>query len=109
MDSATKELVDILGELATLLENDGERHWSTWMRRARSRLENLDYSGVEYLLSAYGGMGSFDDFILGQTQIGDRLAWKDGQIERYDRLDKLRSVAWELAQRIKNAAADVRA
>ena len=101
MDSPTKELVGILGELAALLESDGDRHWSVWMLRAKSRLEELDYSGVEYLLSAYGGMGSFNDLILGQTQSSGQFAWKPGHIELNERLDKLRSGAWELAQRIK--------
>ena len=103
MDSATNELIDTLEELAKLLENDGDRHWSTWMRRAKSRLENLDYSGVDYLLSAYGGIGSCNDLILGQTQTGGQFTWKDGHIELNDRLDKLRSGAWDLAQRIKRS------
>lgn len=109
MDPATKELVDILGELSALLEKDGDTHWSTWMRRAMSRLKDLDYSGIEYLLSAYGGMGSFNDFVLGQTQLGGQPTWKSGHIELNDQLDKLRSGAWELAQRIKTGRSDVRA
>ena len=101
MDPPTRELVGILGELAALLESDGDRHWSVWMLRAKSRLEEADYSGVDYLLGAYGGMGSFNDLILGQTQSGGQFDWKPGYIELNDRLDKLRSRAWHLAQRIE--------
>jgi len=50
-----EELLKILDELIHLLESDGETHWSHWMRRSRDRLLNLDYSGIEKLLSAYGG------------------------------------------------------
>lgn len=102
MDSSTKELIHTLGELADLLETDGGRHWSAWMRRAQSLLNDSDYSGAEYLLSAYGGMGSFNDLILGQSQSNGQFAWKAGHIESNERLDKLRSKAWELAQRVKS-------
>jgi len=103
MDSGTKELIDVLGELITLLESDGNRHWSGWMQRAKSRLERLDYSGAEYLLSAYGGMGSFNDLILGQTQLNGQFAWKPAHVELNDRLDELRGKAWQLAQWVKKA------
>ncbi|KAF1725771.1 DUF6966 domain-containing protein [Pseudoxanthomonas japonensis] len=103
MDSSTKELITTLEELAMLLESDGDRHWSAWMRRAKSRLENLDYSGAEYLLSAYGGMGSFNDLILGQTQIDGQLAWKAGHIELNGRFDELRYKASGLARRIQKS------
>ncbi len=101
MDSSTKELIATLEELAMLLESDGDRHWSAWMRRAKSRLENLDYSGADYLLSAYGGMGSFNDLILGQTQINGQFAWKAGHIDLNDRFDELRYKASDLARRIQ--------
>ena len=101
MDPASKELMDTLHQLAELLERDGDRHWSAWMRRAQTRLEKSDSSGVDYLLSAYGGMGSFNDLILGQSSDAGRFAWKDGHIELNERLDKLRSTAWQQALQIK--------
>ena len=67
MTTKTQELLVTLEKLASLLSSDGERNWSAWMLRAKSQLENSDYSGVEYLLSAYGGMGSFNDFVAGQS------------------------------------------
>ncbi len=101
MDSTTQELIGTLNQLAELLESDGDRHWSSWVRRAQARLEKSDHSGVEYLLSAYGGMGSFNDLILGQSYGNGQSAWKNGHIELNERLDKLRSRAWELAQKVK--------
>ena len=101
MDSTAQELIGTLDQLAELLESDGDRHWISWVRRAQARLEKSDYSGVEYLLSASGGMGSFNDLILGQSYSNGQFAWKNGHIELNERLDKLRSMAWQLAQQIK--------
>jgi hypothetical protein len=84
-----------------LLEAEGETHWSQWMRTAKAKLENSDYSGVEYLLNAYGGMGSFNDLIICQRYQGGRLSWLPEGEDKNDRLDKLRSRAWELAEYIK--------
>jgi len=68
MGPKTQELVSVLEELTSLLESDGDSHWSNWMQKAKARLLNSDYSGVEYLLSAYGGMGSLNDLVLGQLR-----------------------------------------
>ncbi len=56
----TKALVQTLLELEKLLDDVGERHWSSWCAKARSRIEHSDFSGVEHWLSAYGGMGSIN-------------------------------------------------
>ena len=104
MDSSTKELIATLEELAMLLETHGDRHWSAWMRRAKSRLENLDFSGVDYLTSAYGGAGSFNDVILGQTQVDGMFSWKAGHIELSDQFYELRCRAYSLARRIQRSS-----
>ncbi|MCM3606418.1 hypothetical protein M4D49_13050 [Cupriavidus pauculus] len=101
MGPKTQELVEVLAKLAALLESDGEQHWRAWLLRAKARLENLDYSGVEYLLHAYGGMGSFNDFIAAQSSINGQFTWKPGYVELNDEIDALRSKAWELATDIK--------
>ncbi|MDN0083696.1 hypothetical protein QU487_13165 [Crenobacter sp. SG2305] len=59
------------------------------MLRAKGRLENSDYSGVEYLLDAYGGMGSFNDFVAGQTTVDGKFAWKPGYAELNNEIDAL--------------------
>lgn len=101
MGPKAAELVRVLDELVTILESDGEQHWRAWMLQAKARLEQADYSGVEYLLGAYGGMGSFNDLVLGQTLANGRFAWRAGHIELNERLGALRSKAWELAEAIK--------
>ena len=96
---ATKldELLEVLAEIIELLESDGEQHWSKWMRQSRARLVNSDYSGIKHLLSAYGGMGSFNDLVIGQCYENDQFRWKEGHIEKNNRLAELRSKAWEMA------------
>ncbi|UMR32555.1 hypothetical protein MJ904_10435 [Massilia sp. MB5] len=91
----------MLTKLASLLEADDERHWSAWVLRDKALLENSDYSGIEYVLGAYGGMGSFNDFVAGQTTIDGKFAWKPGYAELNEEIDALRSKAWSLANAIK--------
>jgi len=100
---ATKldELLATLDELIQLLESDGEQHWSKWMRQSNTRLSNSDYSGIEHLLSAYGGMGSFNDLVICQSYENGEFHWKEGDVEINKRLDQLRSKAWELAYSIR--------
>ena len=97
----TLELIDVLDELVAVLDSDGDTHWSRWMKRAQARLKQSDHSGITYLLDAYGGMGSFNDLILGQTTAGDRFAWKPGHEELNQRFEALRDRAWQLADWIR--------
>jgi len=96
---ATKldELIKALDEIIQLLESDGEEYWSRWMRESRARLLNSDYSGIEHLRSAYGGMGSFTDLVICQSYENGEFKWKEGHVEKNNRLDELRGKAWELA------------
>ena len=48
MGPKTAELIDVLEELAILLESDGDNHWSRWMRKAKTLLQASDYSGITY-------------------------------------------------------------
>lgn len=101
MGPKTQELVCVLAKLASLLESDGEQYWRAWILRAKARLENSDYTGIDYLLSASGGMGSFNDFIAAQTTIAGQFAWKPGYKELNDEIDRLRNRAWSIAKDIK--------
>jgi hypothetical protein len=103
MGPKTEELICVLEQLATVLESDGDTHWSLWVRKARARLLDSDYSGITYLLSAYGGMSSFNDLILGQSYDGGAFSWKPGHVELNKRFDKLRNDAAQLADAIKRS------
>jgi hypothetical protein len=98
----TAQLVVVLEEIIGLLDSDGEKHWRKWVASVRSRLVNSDYSGIEYLLDAYGGMGSFNDLIIGQSVVGGRYSFKQGAEKANDRLNALRGEAYDLAQYIKH-------
>ncbi|WP_313740666.1 DUF6966 domain-containing protein [Pseudomonas sp.] len=98
-------LADVLEALACLLESDGDQHWSRWMRTARARLLDGDPDAIRYLLSAYGGMGSFNDLVLGQRYDSHGFSWKPGYAELNQRFDELRGEAYDLAQRIRRARA----
>jgi len=95
------ELLETLSEIIKLLEDDREQHWSTWVRQSRDRLLKSEYSGIEHLLSAYGGMGSFSDLIICQRYENGQFRWKEGHIEKNGELDRLRRKVWELADAIR--------
>ncbi|MHC8395377.1 DUF6966 domain-containing protein [Pseudomonas sp. LB3P93] len=103
MGPATEQLIGVLDQLATVLESDGATHWSQWMRKARTHLINSDYYGIEYLLSAYGGMGSLNDLVLGQSRVDGVFTWKHGYVELNEKFDALRREAAALANSIKRA------
>jgi hypothetical protein len=84
-----------------LLESDDEVHWKKWMSESKRRLQNSDFSGIEHLLSAYGGMGSFSDLVICQSTKDGGFVWKKGYKKRNNTLGKLRTKAWELATYIK--------
>jgi len=100
MGPKTQELVKVLDELIALLTSDNEQHWSVWMQQARSWIMASDYSGIEKVLQAYGGMGSFNDLLLGYSENDGILQQKKGLRELNDSLEKLRSKAYTLAKEI---------
>jgi hypothetical protein len=100
-NSPTLKLIQTLDEIINILQSDDETHWCDWMTKARDRLLHSDYSEVEYLLSAYGGMGSFNDLVICQSAVDGKFKWKDGYKEKNSRLDELRQRAYELANGIK--------
>lgn len=101
MGPKTHQLVAVLDQLIELLESEGERHWSCWIRRSRERILACDYSGIELLLRAYGGMGSFNDFSLraGADTRESKVRQTARAIDR--RLDELRTTAWDLAEAVR--------
>jgi hypothetical protein len=105
MGPKTEELIYILDQLAIVLESDGNTHWSLWLRKARARLMDSDYSGIEYLQSAFGGMGSLNDLILGQNYVGGVFSWKPGHVELNEKFIELRDNAERLANAIKRSQA----
>ncbi len=92
MGPNTAELITVLEEILSILERVKEQHWSLVIADSKMRIEKSDYSGIEKLLGCYGGMGSFNDLVLGSSA---------GNTEN-EELYNLRSKAWELAEAIKH-------
>ncbi|WP_333571504.1 DUF6966 domain-containing protein [Sphingomonas sp.] len=83
-------LAGTLGSMRALLNAHGYDALAEQIERCRSIIVRSDYHGVERLLGLYGGMGSLNDVIL---QSGGIAPAEDNE-----RLDALRTIAWEQAQ-----------
>ncbi len=98
MGPKTSELCALLRELLSLLESAGEVHWREWMEKSLGIIERRDLAGVERILEAYGGMGSFSDLFLSSSN-GSKIPGGLGQ-EVNDRLESIRTRLYELAKYI---------
>ena len=96
-------LKKLLDDIILLLEWDGSSdHWLQTMKDAKQGLEYSDLYGIEILLSMYGGMGSFNDLVIGQKYKNwNFIGWKDNSNEKNDTLNLLRKNAYEVANEIK--------
>ena len=91
-------LCRVLRELIDLLDADKETHWRDWMAESLTELETNNLRGARHLMGAYGGMGSFNDLIIGQQMTEDGFNWAPNAGKNNDRLDELRSQAYNLAK-----------
>ncbi len=89
------ELTQVLQELVELLRACGERHWRAWLQADLDRLRAGDMYGLEHLLAAYGGMGSFNDLVLDRINGHTADARETGDANQ--RLRDLKSSAYSLA------------
>ncbi len=55
-----------LEKLVALLRDANANHWAAWLDEDLARIRKRDANGLTHLLSAYGGMGSFNDLLLDQ-------------------------------------------
>ena len=100
------ELCDVLRAIIRLLEEDDETHWRAWMMSSLTKLEANELRGARHLLGAYGGMGAFNDLIIGQRVEGDAFKWADGAQQSNDELTSQRGHAWYLADELINTTSD---
>jgi hypothetical protein len=100
-----EQLLAGIDELIALLDRAGEPHWRDWMAEARGRLHRADMSGLDKILGAYGGMGSFNDLIIGYQSVpvdnkgSTRMEWDDAGRAMDERLCHLRGLIAELARK----------
>ena len=64
MNTEIETLTSMLDEAVELLQKHGITHWAHWLKKDSQFIRNLDFYGVEHLLSAFGGMGSINDLAL---------------------------------------------
>jgi hypothetical protein len=57
-------LISDVDALVAHLEWVNERWWAQRFRLARTDLANRDAHGINRILGAYGGMGSFNDLVI---------------------------------------------
>ena len=102
MGPKAQELVSVLEELIGLLDGAGQQGWSAWMRQAKRWILQEDFSGVEKVIQAYGGMGSLNDLVLGGEGVDGRIVF-DKEVRRLnERFQALISKAWKLASEISH-------
>lgn len=101
MSATADRLLHTLDALVALLEGEGEAYWAAWMRRAREQIKDGDAAGLSRVLGAYGGMGSLNDLVVGQTYVDGVFAWTDDAAERNETLSALRHTAWTLAHALR--------
>lgn len=66
MGDQVESLLADLDEAIGVLAGVGEKFWQEWLRRGRVEIARGDAHGLDRLLSAFGGMGSFNDLVLSQ-------------------------------------------
>jgi hypothetical protein len=102
MGPQTEKLVLELDACVLLLQSCSEKHWTEWLEKCGTDLKTGDFSGIERLLGAYGGMGSINDLVL-HPMNGHTM--EESQVKKSNELlrDHL-SNAYSLAQDIKKNA-----
>ena len=100
LNTEVQTLCQVLRDLIALLDADGEELWRAWMASSLKALEGNDLSGAEDLSKSFGGMGSFNDLVIGQRTKGDGFEWAPGFQEANDQLNKLRTQAFKLTKEI---------
>jgi hypothetical protein len=99
MGPKTKNLITKLNELIQILALCGAAHWAKWFRKARESLNQSDFCGIQKVLDAYGGMGSFNDLVIEKYSIHK---WGSPEVaEANQKISDLRDKIWDLTMQIK--------
>ena len=88
-----------------LLEKD-ESRWSQFFQKALAAFEQTDYQRcAKIILSGSGGMGSLNDFVLGQTtDQNGKFQWKTGYEEMNKTYQELLNSLYSFARGVQRAA-----
>lgn len=94
------KLAKLIDDAEHLLRKHGEETWAEWLAEGSARIRNRDFSGVEYILSGFGGTGSFNDVYICPA---NHHAIKERDVSKVnDRLRILSSGIHELARELQD-------
>jgi len=92
VEDRLQRLSGLLDETLALLNQHGESHWAAWLATCERGLASYDAHGLDRLLGAFGGMGSFNDLLVMEMN-GHRIQ----QVQEAavnSRLTELRNEIW---------------
>jgi hypothetical protein len=98
------DLIAVLDETVAFLDRYGVSHWAKWLERDRDLVAKGDFSGVAHLLTAFGGMGSFNDLYICKAN-GHAIEDTD-EPQANAILNKLSSRLYDLAAELKRERND---
>jgi hypothetical protein len=91
-------LSQLLDEASELLSAHGAMQWADWLSKDARLIRSSDFYGIEHLLSAFGGMGSFNDVVLCSASDGGNPARM--LIAENDQLSVLRTSIYDTAKKL---------
>jgi uncharacterized protein DUF6966 len=100
MSASVDELTAVVDDLISLLEADGAVEWVQTFALIRAQLNTSRREAAAALMRIYGGMGSFNDLVVGQTGTGTKPNFR----ELNQSLDALRTRAWTLARALTQSS-----
>jgi hypothetical protein len=95
-----QHLRDVLQETLTLLSQHGEGHWAAWLATCERDLAAYDTHGLDRLLGAFAGMGSFNDLLVLKVN-GHRIELAQ-QTAVNRRIAQLRNEIWTEATALRH-------
>lgn len=89
-----------LEEAEALLRKHQISHWADWLKKDIRLIRNLDFYGIEHLLSAFGGMGSLNDLGLAErSKENPKMLAPSADDQRFQSLlNSIHSLATKLAR-----------
>jgi hypothetical protein len=96
---AVDKLMERLSETIALLRKYKEKSWADWLQQDHDWIAQRNFWGIQHLLNAFGGMGSFSDLLIHPAN-GHALQ-EEEVVPVNTRLNALRSELYALAAKIK--------
>jgi hypothetical protein len=94
------QLTKLIDEAQQLLRKHGEETWANWLEEGCSRIRDRDFTGVQHILSGFGGMGSFNDLYICPT---NHHAIEERNVDTVNnKLRSLSSEIYKLARDLQN-------